>query len=291
MSDIFGTRRAQIDGRLEEIARDAAMPEPLREPVHAALRSAGKRVRGILTLAAGASCGARAESLLDAAAAFEMIHTSSLILDDLPSMDDAELRRGEPALHKRWGEDSAILTAVALLNHGYGVLTRNHRSLMPRRWPLADLMERVVAAVGWDGSIGGEAVDLHSDSQPLDFSTLEYIHSRKTGALFVAAAACGAMLANAPSSSVAAIEAYAKNLGLAFQIADDILDATATAAELGKDVGKDAGKLTFVKLAGLDGARQLSQELIASAIGAIGSLGSQAKPLHDLAVTLRDRTR
>ncbi|MGH9456336.1 MAG: polyprenyl synthetase family protein [Thermoanaerobaculia bacterium] len=291
MSDYFSERRRQIDERLAAIGDAAEMPEPLREPVRAALRSAGKRVRGILTLAAGESCGGRAPALLDAAAAFEMIHTSSLILDDLPSMDDAELRRGEPALHRRAGEDLAILTAVALLNHAYGLLARNHAALTPRRWPLAALMARVVEAVGWDGSVGGEAVDLHSEAARLDFATLEYVHSRKTGALFVAAAVAGAMLANAAEGRVRAIEAYAKNLGLAFQITDDILDATSTPEQLGKDVGKDEGKLTFVKLAGLDGARQLNGELIETSIAAVAPLGRAAEPLRALALMLRDRSR
>lgn len=291
LNDYFEKRRQQIGERLASIAETAAMPSPLRDPVRSALVSAGKRVRGILVLAAAESCGGRAERLLDAAAAFEMIHTSSLILDDLPSMDDAELRRGEPALHRRVGEDLAILSAVALLNHAYGLIARNHAAVKPRRWPLETVMGRVVSAVGWDGSVGGEAVDLHAEDRTLDFATLEYVHSRKTGALFVAAAAAGAMLANAADPRVRAIEAYAKNLGLAFQITDDILDATSTAEELGKDVGKDAGKLTFVKLAGLEGARQLNEELIETSIAAIAPLGKAAAPLRDLALLLRDRTR
>lgn len=289
--DHLSDLRSLVGDRLAEIAAGAAMPEPLREPVHVALRSPGKRIRGLLVLTAGESCGCRADSLLDAAAAFEMIHASSLILDDLPSMDDAAMRRGEPALHRRFGEDLAILTAVALLNHGYGALARNHGALTPRRWSLGEVLERTVAAVGWEGSVGGQAVDLHSGAAALDFQTLEYIHSRKTGALFVAAAASGAMLANAPERSVLAIEAYAKNLGLAFQITDDVLDATSTVEELGKDVGKDEARLTFVKLAGLDGARRLAGELLETSLAAVAALGRPAQPLRDLALLLRDRSR
>lgn len=291
VSDTISDLKTAIDQRLHHLAGASAMPAPLRAPVLAALRSSGKRIRGILAIAAGESCGASAEKLLDAAAAFEMIHTSSLILDDLPAMDDAELRRGEPALHRAFGEDLAILTAVALLNHGYGLIAANHRALAPRRWPLHDLLTRVVNAVGWDGSVGGEAVDLHSESASLDFPTLEYIHSRKTGTLFVASAASGAILANAPEQTVRAVEAYAKNLGLAFQITDDILDVTSTREELGKDVGKDAARLTFVKLAGLEGARQLNGELIETSLASIAPLGPAGRPLRDLALLLRDRTR
>ncbi|MFN2441929.1 MAG: polyprenyl synthetase family protein [Thermoanaerobaculia bacterium] len=291
MSDYFSQRRILVDGRLEALASGAALPDPLRDPVRVALRSPGKRVRAILTLAAGEAFGSPPEPLLDAACGFEMIHTSSLILDDLPAMDDAELRRGELTLHRRFGEDIAILTAVALLNHGYGQIMASHQGMKPRRWPLEMVLQRVVEAVGWDGSVGGEAVDLHSGAAPLDFPTLEYIHSRKTGALFVAAAATGAMLANAPEPAERAIEAYAKNLGLAFQITDDILDVTATREQLGKDVGKDEARLTFVKLAGLEGARELNAELIETSLAAIGGLGPQAGPLRELAFMLRDRTR
>lgn len=285
----LGERRELVDGRLSRVVGTASMPAVLREPVAQALRSRGKRLRGVLTLAVGEACGARAERLLDAAAAFEMIHASSLIIDDLPSLDDATLRRGEPTLHRSFGEDRAILTAVALLNHAYGLVSRNHRERAPRRWPHDELMQRVVSAVGWDGTIGGEAVDLHSDGQSLDFQTLEYIHSRKTGALFVAAAATGAVLANASPAIVRAVEAYAKNLGLAYQITDDILDVTSTAEDLGKDVGKDEGKLTFVRLAGLEGARQLTGELIETSVQAISLLGSPGTRLAELAAWVRDR--
>ena len=280
-----------IDQHLGAIAAEAVMPAALRGPVQAALHSPGKRIRGSLTLAVGGAFGANTSKLLPAAAAFEMIHASSLILDDLPSMDDAELRRGLPTLHRAYGEDLAILASVALLNHAYWQVALSHEHLSPRRWPLRRLLHRVVDAVGWDGTVGGEAVDLHSASVSLDFATLEYIHSRKTGALFVAAAVVGAMLANAQASSIPGVEAYAKNLGLAFQITDDILDVTADQQTLGKDVGKDEGKLTFVKLAGVDGARELSQELIETSLAAIRPLGRKGQSLEELALIVRDRIR
>jgi len=284
-------RRNEINARLDEIGRTASMPAPLRPAVETALGSSGKRVRGILTLAVAETAGARPDRVVDAAAAVEMIHASSLILDDLPAMDDAELRRGEPTLHRRFGEDLAILASVALLNHSYGFLSDAHGRMTPRRWPASVFMNRIVGAVGWDGTIGGESVDLHSDAVKLDFETLEYIHSRKTGTLFVAAAVAGAMLANASESVVRTIETYAKNLGLAFQITDDMLDVTSTIETLGKDVGKDEDRLTFVKLAGLDGARQLNEELIETSIKAIEPLGKSAVRLRQLALFVRDRVK
>jgi len=291
VNEYFASRRLLLDNYLTRLATDTDAPAPLRAPLDRALTSAGKRVRGILLLATGEAFGCRAEKLVAAGAAMEMIHASSLILDDLPAMDDALLRRGQPALHREFGEDLAILSAVALLNHAYGLLAQAHAELSPRRWPMQQVMQRVVDAVGWNGTIAGEAVDLHSADSPLDFDTLEFIHSRKTGALFVAAAAVGGMLANIHSAPLQRIEVFAKNLGLAFQITDDVLDVTSNAEVLGKDVGKDEQRLTFVKLAGVDGARKLGEELVETSLAAIEPLGTAAKPLRDLALVVRDRAR
>jgi geranylgeranyl diphosphate synthase, type II len=291
VNEYFSARRNLIDDHLAGIARRSVAPPALGLAVESAIVSPGKRIRGTLLIAAGEALGVQAGRLLDAACAVELIHTCSLIIDDLPALDDAEMRRGERTLHRRVGEDLAILSAVALLNESYALVARNHTLMKPRRWPLATLIERVTDAVGWDGTIGGEAVDLHSEVEKLDFATLEYIHSRKTGALFVASAAVGAMLANVKQPALEALEAYAKNLGLAFQITDDILDVTSSAESLGKDVGKDQDKLTFVKLAGIDGARELKDELIDTSLDAIASLGRGAVHLRELASVVRDRTK
>jgi geranylgeranyl diphosphate synthase type II len=289
LNDYFSSRRTLIDRFLAELRPNA--PAKLEAPLRRSLTSAGKRVRGVLALAVGESVGAKPERLVPVAAAIEMIHASSLILDDLPSMDDAQLRRGAPTLHREFGEDLAILSAVALLNHAYGLVAQNHADCSPRRWPMQQVMQRVVDAVGWDGTIAGEAVDLHSEGSTLDFDTLEFIHSRKTGALFVAAAAVGGMIANIHPAPLQRIEVFAKNLGLAFQITDDVLDVTSNPETLGKDVGKDEQRLTFVKLAGVEGARKLSVELVETSLAAIEPLGTAAKPLRDLAVMVRDRVR
>lgn len=291
MNDYFAARRALIDEALRNIAQRAAAPKILSEPLKRAMTSPGKRVRGVLLMAVGESTGCKPEKLADAAAAMEMIHASSLILDDLPAMDDALLRRGQPALHREFGEDLAILAAVALLNHSYGLVARNYAALNPRQWTMQQVIKRVVDAVGWDGTIAGEAIDLHSEGSHLDFDTLEIIHSRKTGALFVAAAAVGGMLANISPAALGRIEIFAKNLGLAFQITDDILDVIGTPEHLGKDVGKDADRLTFVKLAGVEGAKKLSDELAETSLASIANLGPNAAPLRDLAILVRDRTR
>lgn len=267
------------------------MPDALRGPVRTALTLPGKRMRAILLLSTAESFGADPLRIVDAAAGFEMIHGASLVLDDLPSMDDAEQRRGHPTLHREWGEDLAILTAVAMLNHAYGLIGNAHAAARPRRWTGNDVLQRVVSSVGWDGSVGGEAVDLHCEDRALDFETLEYIHSRKTGALFVAACAVGAMLANGSEAAVRTLESYARNVGLAFQITDDILDETGTAEVLGKDVGKDAGKLTFVRLAGVEGAKQLAGELVDAALDSISGMGRKGEVLRQLATMVRDRRK
>lgn len=289
VNDYFTSRRRMIDGFLSALSQQTGAPMPLEPVLRRALPSSGKRVRGILLIAVGEAAGASGEKLVPAAAAIEMIHASSLILDDLPSMDDALLRRGQTTLHREFGEDLAILAAVALLNHAYGLLAKNCADCAPRRWPMLQVIERVVDAVGWNGTIAGEAVDLHSEGSKLDFDTLELIHSRKTGALFVAAAAVGGMLGNIHPGPLQRVEIFAKNLGLAFQITDDVLDVTSDTATLGKDVGKDEQRLTFVKLAGIEGARKLSEELVETSLQAIEPLGSAAKPLRDLAILVRDR--
>ncbi|SRR5581483_1025506 len=289
LNEYFAARRSLLDAALNRIANASGAPPVLDAALKRAFASPGKRVRGILTIAVAESLGVRPEKVLDAAAAMEMIHTSSLILDDLPAMDDAILRRGEPALHRLVGEDIAILAAVALLNHAYGFVAQSHAALRPRRWPLDQVLQRVVSAVGWDGSVAGESVDLHSEGASLDFDTLEFIHSRKTGALFVAAASLGGMLANIHPAPLQRIEVFAKNLGLAFQITDDILDVVGTPEQIGKDVGKDEQRLTFVKLAGVEGARKLSAELVETSLQAIEGL--KAPALRDLAILVRDRVR
>ena len=206
VNEYFAARRAMIDDHLSKVAARTGAPKPLASALRTALTSAGKRVRGVLVLAVGEAAGGAPEKLLDAAVAMEMIHTSSLVLDDLPSMDDGEKRRGAPTLHRQYGEDLAILSAVALLNHSYGLVAKNHAALSPRQWPLPQVIRRIVDAVGWDGTIGGQAVDLHNEESKLDFDTLEFIHSRKTGALFVAAAAVGGMLANMSPAALQRIE-------------------------------------------------------------------------------------
>ena len=236
-----------------------------------------KQVRAALVLLAAEVCRGDGARAVPAAAAIELVHASSLILDDLPSMDDAPLRRGRRANHLEFGEPVAILAAFGLLNLAYGSIARASEP------PLASNMtSRLSEAIGPSGLIGGQALDLEATARPIDFETLERIHRGKTGALFVAAAACGALTAGAAAEPIAALSAYAKNLGLAFQIVDDLLDVSGDPQETGKAVRADARKTTFVSFSGVDGARQLAAELCDTADRALTPFGARADRLREL---------
>ncbi|HEX6850623.1 MAG TPA: farnesyl diphosphate synthase [Candidatus Polarisedimenticolaceae bacterium] len=263
-------------------------PASLHEGMRYTLLLPGKRLRGVVTLAACEALKGDAEEALPFAAAVEMVHASSLILDDLPSMDDATLRRGKPTLHRVVGEANAILAAVALLNHAFAVVARAAASKDRER---VRAVEVLAFAIGAEGLVGGQVVDLESTGKRLDLDELEFIHSHKTGALFIAAAELGAIAAGARERDVEALRRYAKNLGLAFQITDDLLDYSGDPAKTGKDAGLDRDRTTFVNLSGIDGARRLNDELIDAAIAALEPLGKRGGRLASLAEMVRERDR
>jgi len=283
---------ARVESRLAELLPPADA-EPVR--VHEAMRYAalapGKRIRPALTLATAAIFDVSSAPVLDLACAVELVHACSLVLDDLPSMDDAKLRRGRPATHLEFGEDVAILAAFALLNRGYELVAEAAHDLALARAGAADLVHRLTRAVSTSGLIGGQALDLAGNPATATLADLESIHSRKTGALFVAAAELGALAADARRKDLEAIASFAKNLGLAFQIEDDLVDATLTSAESGKDERQDAGRANFVALLGIDGAAALADELLDFAESSLAPFGRRADPLRSLAETVRDYGR
>ena len=254
-----------------------------------ALTSPGKRLRPVLALVVADLFGERSERVLDIACGIEMVHACSLILDDLPSMDDAELRRGRETVHRAFGEAVALLAALALLNRSYALVAEAAHHLPGKRYTAEDMIHHLAAAIGSHGLIGGQALDLASPPFEVDLERLEYIHSHKTGALFMAAGELGAMAADARRRELEIVSRYAKNLGLAFQISDDLLDVLGTPRETGKDVGKDAGKMTFVKLLGVDGARALAAELLGFAVASLEPLGKKADPLREIARFVQNR--
>lgn len=283
---------AQVEVRLPELVPGRGQrPERVHEAVSYALTSPGKRLRPVLTLVVAEMLGETRPEVLDLACAVEMVHACSLVLDDLPSMDDASLRRGRPTTHRVYGEDVAVLAAMALLNRAYAVVVESTQRLHLKRWATEDLVHHLAAAIGTGGLIGGQALDLESREDDLDLERLEYIHSHKTGSLFIAAGELGAMAADARRRDLDAITRYAKNLGLAFQISDDLLDVVATPEQTGKDSHQDTHRVTFVKLLGVDGARALAGELIAFAIASLAPLGRKAEPLRELARFVEHRDR
>lgn len=279
----------RVERRLPELIPPADhQPESVHGAMSYALTGRGKRLRPVLTLVVAEMFGRPSPVILDLACTIEMIHACSLVLDDLPMMDDAQLRRGRPTTHRVYGEATATLAAFALLNRVFELVAERSHRLRMKRYTPEDLIHLLTSAIGSRGLIGGQALDLEQ-SQDLDLERLEYIHAHKTGALFTAAAELGAMAADARRRDLAAVTRYAKNLGLSFQITDDLLDVTASSADTGKDSDQDGDKLTFVKLLGTEGASALASELIDFAIASLVPLGRRAEPLRQLAEAVRTR--
>jgi geranylgeranyl diphosphate synthase type II len=263
--------------------------EAVEAAIETSLFAPAKRLRPVLALLVAEVLKGDPEVVLPAGCAIEMVHTASLILDDLPSMDDAATRRGRPTCHVLHGEATAILAAFALQNRAFEILACGWQG-GPDAGARSDALRELCRAIGTDGMIAGQSLDLRMTDRVIDFPTLEFIHSRKTGALFMAAAALGALSARARPAELAAVVAYAKNLGLAFQIVDDLIDVTG-GAEAGKDTGKDVKKTTFVSFSGVDGARALAAELVAASQAAIETFGPRAAPLGELARYVVSRKR
>jgi geranylgeranyl pyrophosphate synthase len=264
-------------------AEDGGIAEAMR---YTAL-SPGKRIRPVVLLAVAESYSAPTARLLSSACALEMVHACSLILDDLPCMDDAELRRGRPTSHLAYGEDKAILAAFGLLNLAYGVVASDPSLRAAWRPEVASLLSE---ALGTRGLIAGQSLDLAPAPAGRSLHELEQIHSRKTGSLFIASVEIGALLGEAPDGERRALILFAKNLGLAYQIVDDLLDATSDASLTGKDSHSDR-RGNFVSLSGVEGARRLAEELSDCALDHLSILGPRAALLRGIALHLTGRSR
>jgi len=265
-------------------------PQRLHEAMRYAVLGGGKRVRPLLAFAAGEVAGADPERVQHAAAAVELIHAYSLVHDDMPAMDDDALRRGKPTVHVEFDEATALLVGDALQSLAFDILASQ---------PLANdaetqlkMVQLLAQASGSRGMAGGQAIDLASVGKPLDLTELEFMHIHKTGALIRASVLLGAQCGNLTEATIAALDHYAKCIGLAFQVVDDVLDAEAPTATLGKTAGKDAAhnKPTYVSLLGAARARELALELRADAHAALDPLGAPAKRLRQLADFVVERT-
>ena len=288
-------RRRAIEAALDRsLPPLAAWPETIHRAIRYSLFAGGKRVRPLLALAAAEAAGAAAldDDVLSFACAAEMVHTYSLIHDDLPAMDDDDLRRGKPTSHKVFGEAVAILAGDALLTRAFHLLVDLPADAdgdrLRRRLQAAAILGE---ACGTTGLIGGQVEDLEAEGRAVDAATLERLHRAKTGALLGACVRGGAVLGRASASTLACLERYASAIGLAFQVVDDILDATEGAERLGKTAGKDraAGKATYVAVHGIAGARRTAAELLARAREAVAPLGPRGALLDALARLIVER--
>jgi len=279
----FAEYQRPVDAELRRLVPDTG--EAVQRSMAYTVLAPSKRVRPVLTLLSAELCGGRADRVLPVAAAMELVHASSLILDDLPCMDDAPLRRGRPSNHLEFGEAIAILAAFALLNLSFSTIAATCPAELA-----ASIVALVGDAVGTGGLVGGQAADLLATDKQIDFEMLERIHRGKTGALFVAAASAGALGAGARPDAVASLSAYAKNLGLAFQIVDDLLDVEGDPVQTGKAVREDARKTTFVSFSGVAGARQLARDLCDTADRALVPFGRRADRLRELSAFVAGRS-
>ena len=280
-----------------EAAMPAYMPATgglqtvVAEAMAYACADGGKRIRPVLTLEFCRLCGGDPEAAMPAAAAIEMIHSYSLVHDDLPCMDNSPLRRGKPSTHAVYGETMALLAGDGLLNLAFEtILSPKNRGSLSAQGVLG-AASALADAAGIDGMVGGQVIDLASEGKEIDLATLEALQRGKTAALLTAACVMGARVAGATSAQEEAARVYGENIGLSFQIIDDILDVTADAAKLGKPVGADAEneKVTYVSLLGLDEARRLAQQRTADAVAALSVFGDDADSLRQLAEALLHR--
>ncbi len=293
LKDYLQNRSELIDQALEKwLPGEDILPGTLHKAMRYSVFAGGKRLRPIMMIAACEAVGGDASQVMHAACAMEMIHTYSLVHDDLPAMDDDDYRRGRLTNHKVFGEATAILAGDALLTEAFRLLTDVDatRDIPPA--VTIKVIEIISRYAGSQGMVGGQVVDMESEGQEVDFPTLEYIHTHKTGGLILASVQVGALLGGGDEAQLAAIKKFGGAAGLAFQIADDILDVVGDQDEVGKDIGSDQarGKVTYPALLGLSEARQRARELCNIAIESLNPLGESAKALQDLASYIVNRT-
>ena len=271
---------------------ERAYPESIHKAMHYSLLAGGKRLRPVLVIAAFEALGGDRETVLPFAVAVELIHTYTLIHDDLPALDNDDLRRGKPTNQKVFGEAIAILAGDALLTQAFILMTRSMgmESIPPEC--LLSATHEMAAATGSAGMIGGQVVDLESEGKPIDAETLEYIHIYKTGFLIRACIRCGGILGQATASQLNSLSQFGAHIGLAFQIIDDILDITGDEKQLGKDVGSDLtkDKATYPALYGLKESRRKAEELVEESMVCLKEFGDRADPLREIARFFVQRT-
>jgi geranylgeranyl diphosphate synthase type II len=282
-------RKAIVEKALDQSLRVGEPPQ-IYEAMRYSLLAGGKRLRPILCLATCELVGGSIEMAMPTACALEMVHTMSLIHDDLPAMDNDDYRRGQLTNHKKFGEDIAILAGDGLLAYAFEYIATYTQGVEPAA--VLKVVSKLGHAVGATGLVGGQVVDLASEGNPdINLETLNYIHTHKTGALLEACVVSGAILGGASEEELTKLSRYAYDIGLAFQIVDDILDITATQEELGKTAGKDveADKATYPRLLGLEASKAKADELTQAACAELSSYGDSAIPLQAIAQLIANR--
>ena len=282
MKELWKKRQELVECALqEELANTAILDEKLRESMAYSLMAGGKRLRPILLMAAADAVGVDGTRFLPVACALEMIHTYSLIHDDLPAMDNDELRRGKPTNHVVYGEGTAILAGDALLTLAFTVILRQKDVSAEA---LLRVVDEISRAAGAEGMVGGQVLDLRAEEHRISMEEMRRVHMGKTGALFRAALRSGAILGRASEAQLAALTTYAEQFGLAFQITDDILDVVGTAEDIGKPVGSDEKnhKSTYVSLTSLEEAQELAAQTVKDACAALRDFGTEADFLREL---------
>ncbi len=267
-------------------ASKGVFPNSLHQAIRYSLFAGGKRVRPILSMASFEAVGATGEEILPFACALEMIHTYSLIHDDLPALDNDDYRRGQPTCHKMFGEAIGILAGDALLTEAFRLMANRSRgSFSSPEAPVLDIINEVAQAAGMHGMVGGQALDIESEGKKANFPTVEYIHTHKTGALILVSVRTGARLGGGDEGALKALTRYGEGIGLAFQIADDILNVEGNAVLLGKKTGSDVskGKATYPSVFGLEESKKRARELVESSVESIRAFGPEAHPLREIA--------
>jgi len=285
-------KRKVIDEALERyIPAEDNYPAVIFKAVRYSLFAGGKRIRPILCLASAEAAGGNIESITPVACSLELIHTYSLIHDDLPAIDDDDYRRGRLTSHKVFGEAIAILAGDALLTEAFRLMSDANllEKIPPEKLLL--VIRDIANAAGYFGMVGGQVVDVQSEGKDVDSGVLNYIHTRKTGAMITAAVKAGAILSNAGEVELNSLISYGRHMGLAFQIVDDILNVEGDKASLGKGTGSDAkrGKVTYPALMGLEASRKRASELVESALSALKNFDHRAEPLRLIAGYIVDR--
>lgn len=284
---------ALVDAALEQyLPKEQERPQSIHQAMRYSVFAGGKRVRPVLMLAACEAVGGQIAVAMPAACAMEMIHTYSLIHDDLPAMDDDDFRRGRPTNHKVFGEAIAILAGDGLLTEAFKLLSDPRFTGSTDPAITLAVIQEIARCAGTYGMVGGQVVDMESEGKAeMDLPTVQYIHTHKTGALIKASVVAGALLGGADQQQLAAIRRYGEASGLAFQIADDILDIEGTTEEIGKDAGSDEarGKATYPAVMGLAAAKQEAQAMMDEAMQALEMFGDAAEPLRAIARYIVER--